>query len=105
MITVVQSAAFTRKCRGKYAETEIDDLVESIGLNPKQGHKLQLAGCVYRLAWSRGTKSKHEYDVYYIYQSARCPVLIVTIFKRGEKDVLSKVIACLAEEAMSGHST
>lgn len=99
MFTVVQSAAFTSKCKGKYSENEIDDLLESIAANPKNGHKLQSASCVYRHAWPSAVKSKHEYDVYYIYHSARCPVFIVNIFKRGEKDVLSKVITCLAEEA------
>jgi hypothetical protein len=99
MITVVPSTNFTSKCKGKYTEAEIDELIEAIGLNPKNGQKLQSANCVYRHPWTRASDSKYEYDVYYIYHSVSCPVLIVNIFRRGEKDVLSKVIACLADDA------
>jgi hypothetical protein len=87
------------KCTGKYTETEVEELIESIGQNPKNGHKLQSAGCVYRYGWSHSSKSKHEYDVYYVFHSVSSPVLIVNIFKRGEKDILTKVIACMAKEA------
>jgi len=100
MISVVASTTFISKCKGKYSETEIEELIETIGSNPKNGHKLQSVGCVYRHAWSRTANSKHEYDVYYVFHSASSPILIVNLFKRGEKDVLTKVIACLAEEAI-----
>lgn len=99
MISVVASTIFISKCKGKYSESEIEGLIETIGLNPKNGHKLQSAGCVYRHGWSRASNSKHEYDVYYVFHSVSSPVLIVNLFKRGEKNVLTKVIACLAEEA------
>ena len=79
----------------------IDDLIEAIAQSPTGGHKLQSVNCVYRHRWDKATNSKHEHDVYYVYHSARSPVLIVNIFKRGEKDVLSKVVACRADDALA----
>ena len=98
MITVTQSLSFSSKCRGKYSDAEIDELIEQIAHDPMAGHQLPATSCVYRLAWARTVQKKYEYDVFYVYHSPERPILIVNIFKKGATDVLSKVIATLTEE-------
>jgi hypothetical protein len=98
MISVVQSVAFSEKCKGKFSTVQIDELVERIASDPKSGHKLEAANCVYRLPLPASAKRKQEYDAYYVYHASRSPVLIVNIFRRGENDVLTKTVATLSDE-------
>jgi hypothetical protein len=94
----VQSLSFSSKCKGKYSEVEIDLLKDQIAHDPKAGHQLPSTNCVYRLAWARTVQHEYEYDVFYVYHSSQRPILIVNIFRKGEADALSKVIATITEE-------
>lgn len=100
MHTLVRSSEFESKVRNKYSEEVIDQVIDQLAMNPRQGKKFQATNNIYKIGLGGSVSNRHEYELVYYYESKQEPILIINIFKKNEKDVLSKAISNLVNEAL-----
>ena len=98
MPTVVQSRTLARKVQGKYAPDELDSVIDSLVDDPHSGELFSGAGNLYRIAIPATASNGHDYDLVYIHHSSDMPTFLVNIFRRDEKALLDKTLACLVLE-------
>ncbi len=98
MHTVIIGIEFQRKCKKKYDTDFIENIIEDISHNPKIGKKIQAVNNIFVLDIGYTKDKKHEYQLIYYYQGKNTPLFIITIFKKKEKDILSKIISSLITE-------
>lgn len=101
MLTVVELPEFSRKARSVLSEPEKDTLVDWLARKPESGDIIEDTGGVRKLRWSCGSKGKRGgARVIYYYRNRTMPLFLVTIYKKGKQDNLTKqqsaVIAKLA---------
>jgi len=100
MQTVISSKEFIKKAKNKYSAESIENIIEKISLNPKIGKKFNLVNNIYKLDIGFSEKKKYEYSLVYRYQGKNKPIFIVNIFKKKEKDLITKIINCLITEIL-----
>ena len=98
MHTIIISLSFQKKVKGKYDSEHIDSIIEKLSFNPRIGKKFEAVNNVFKFDLGFTTNKKSEYSILYIYQGKSQPLFIVNIFKKKEKDLLSKVINSLVDE-------
>jgi len=98
MHTIINSLGFQRKIKGKYDSEYIDSIIEKLSINPRIGKKFEAVNNVFKYELGFTTNKKSEYSILYIYQGKSQPLFIVNIFRKKEKDLLSKVINSLVDE-------
>ena len=98
MHTIVISLGFQKKVKGKYDSEYIDSIIEKLSFNPRIGKKFEAVNNVFKFDLGFTTNKKSEYSILYIYQGKSQPLFIVNIFRKKEKDLLSKVINSLVDE-------
>ncbi|GAA3642296.1 hypothetical protein [Flavivirga jejuensis] len=98
MHTIINSINFQNKIKGKYSSEYIESICEKLSVNPRIGKKFMAVNNVYKLDIGLTLNKKTEYSLVYYYQSKNTPVFIINIFKKKEKDILSKVINSLIVE-------
>ena len=98
MQTTINSISFQNKLKGKYSSEFIESVIEKLSENPKLGKKFLAVNNVYKLDLGLTLNKKTEYSLVYYFQNKNEPIFIINIFKKKEKDILSKVISCLISE-------
>lgn len=98
MHTIIIGLEFQKKSKRKYDADYIEGIIEDISHNPKIGKKIQAVNNIYLLDIGYTKDKKHKYQLVYYYQGKNTPLFIITIFKKKEKDLLSKIISSLIIE-------
>lgn len=95
--SVVEFAAFRNGAAKLLSADEREDLLKKVSENPKAGREFEGTGGVRILKWPEPTKGKKEKVVLgYYYGDGSTPVLLVTLRKGNEPNMLSKIIRGLA---------
>ncbi len=98
MHSTINSKNFQEKIKGKYSVEFIESIIEELSANPKLGKKFLAVNNIYKLDIGLTINKKTEYNLVYHYENKNEPIFIINIFKKKEKDVLSKVINTLISE-------
>ena len=100
MHTVVFSNALMNKAKGKFSTELIDKIVDQISENPKIGKKINLVNNLYLIELGNTINNKNEYSLVYYYENKNFPIYLINIFKKKEKDLLTKIISDLANNTI-----
>lgn len=98
MHTTITSVGFQKKVKNKYHSDYIERIIETVSLNPHVGMSFNAVNNIFILALDFTINKKAEYNLVYYYQGKNQPLYIINIFKKKEKDVLSKIITSLIDE-------
>ncbi len=77
---------------------KIDELSAQIAFNPKIGKKFQNVNNIYKISIGLAKENKGEYNLVYFYNNKLNPIYLINIFRKNEKDILSKVVETLIQE-------
>ena len=95
MRTVIEFPEFIKKAEKEFNEDEREKIVFLLSNNPKAGNKLENFGGIRKLEWSRKGKRNTEYNIYFHPGTNNLPLVIISIFKKGEKLILNKIVEIL----------
>lgn len=98
MHTIIESKAFQIKVKDKFSDDIIETILEKISNNPKIGKKFESVNNLFKIKMGLTLNKKYEYELVYFYQSKSEPIFIVNLYKKKEKDILSKVVSTLVNE-------
>ena len=95
LTSVVQTSFFLRNAEKRFGgEEKVDELVDMLARNPRLGKKISQVNSIFKLGDIPGS----DFDIYYFYESKRLPLVFICSYRKGTKDVLSKVLSALVEE-------
>lgn len=100
MHTILLSKSIKIKLKGKFSEEQVEQIIERIHLNPTIGKRLEGVSNVYKYELGLGLTGKSEYTLYYFYKGKSKPILLINIFKKDEKEILSKLIEVLISDTL-----
>ena len=95
MHTIIPFQVFSEKAKQKYTADEIESVIDLLAENPHAGKKLQACNNIFQLDMQGDAKGKHVYQLYYYYENTKKPLYLINIYRKGEKDILSKIISVL----------
>jgi hypothetical protein len=96
-ISVVEYASFRSKASRLVSEEERAALIEFLAANPRAGKEYDGTGGVRHIRWPIAeNKKKDQVEVGYYYGDGSTPILLVSLIKTTEGNLLSKVIRGLA---------
>ena len=98
MQTIINNKRFEKKIKGKYSPEYIESIIEKLSYDPKMGKKFNAVNNLFKLGIGLTTTKKAEYSLVYYYSNKNEPIYIINIFKKREKDLLSKVIFNLVND-------
>ena len=98
MHTTITSITFQNKVKGKYDSDYIESMIEKISREPRMGKKFTAVNNIFKVDLGYTLNQRYEYSLLSCYREKNQPIFIVNIFKRKEKDLLSKVISSLVTE-------
>lgn len=98
MHTIINSLKFQEKIKGKYDSDYIESICEKISDTPRIGKKITSVNNLFKLDIGYTINHKYEYNLIYCYEGKNIPIFIINIYKKKEKDILSKIISNLIEE-------
>jgi len=100
MHTVINSIVFQKKVEGKYTDEYIDEIANEIAFNTNIGKKLITVNNIYKIGLGDTIQKKGAYNLYYYCNSKKEPILLINIYKKKEKDIITKLINDLVVEAL-----
>ena len=92
------------KINGKFTPNFFEKIIDSVSENPKIGKKLMSVNNLYLLELGNTIDKKSEYNLAYYFENKNFPIYLINIFKRKEKDILTKIISNLANEKIGNLS-
>lgn len=94
--TVIEYTEFTKKADRIFGTEERERMVTFLSENPKAGKELENFGGIRKLNW----KNNADYNIYFYSGTKNLPLVIIGIFKKGEKMILDKIIEILIYSKM-----
>ena len=104
MQTVIYNKEIYNKINGKFNPNFFEKIIDSVSENPKIGKKLMSVNNLYLLELGNTIDKKSEYNLAYYFENKNFPIYLINIFKRKEKDILTKIISNLANEKIGNLS-
>ncbi|MBK9635931.1 MAG: hypothetical protein IPO64_15990 [Bacteroidetes bacterium] len=104
MQTVIYNKEIYNKINGKFTPNFFEKIIDSVSENPKIGKKLMSVNNLYLLELGNTIDKKSEYNLAYYFENKNFPIYLINIFKRKEKDILTKIISNLANEKIGNLS-
>ncbi len=98
--TTVEYKEFRKSCE-KHLGAEQNQLIANyLSENPKLGELVNETGGIRKLQWPTNTKHKDEVKgvIYYYYKDRSNPVYLISVFRPGVKQALSKVIELIVTQ-------
>lgn len=90
-VGVAELKSFSNAAKGVLPEAEIDELIVFLALSPKSGVLIPGTGGMRKLRWkARGKGKRGGARVIYYYHSQNIPLVLVTVFSKGERVDLSQ---------------
>lgn len=94
--TVIEHAEFIKKADKIFGADERGEIVEFLSENPKAGKELENFGGIRKMQW----KDFAEYNIYFHPGTRNLPLVVIAIFKKGEKLISDKIIEILIYKEM-----
>ena len=104
MQTVIYNKEIYNKINGKFTYNFFQKIIDSVSEKPKIGKKLMSVNNLYLLELGNTIDKKSEYNLAYYFENKNFPIYLTNIFKRKEKDILTKIISNLANEKIGNLS-
>lgn len=103
MQTVAETAYFSRRAEKRLSNDELYDAITMVATNPRCGALIEGTNGLRKVRFAVGSKGKSGgVRLVYYWFSENAPIFLLDVFKKGEKDNLSKaernVLAGLAEQ-------
>lgn len=95
MKTVIEFPEFASKAAREFGEAERENIVSFLSQNPKAGKPVENLGGIRKFEWHRKGRRDSEFNIYFHPGAGNLPLVIITIFRRGEKLVSNKLIEIL----------
>jgi len=91
MQTVAETAYFSRRAEKRLTADELWDAITMIASNPLCGDLIKETGGLRKVRFAAGSKGKRGgVRILYYPFSENAPIFLLDVFKKGEKDNLSK---------------
>ncbi len=91
MQTVAETAYFSRRAEKRLTADELWDAISMIATNPLCGDLIKETGGLRKVRFAAGGKGKSGgVRILYYWFSENAPIFLLDVFKKGEKDNLSK---------------
>ena len=95
MRTVVEFMEFIQKANKQFGEEAREDIVSLLSDNPKVGNSIETFGGIRKLEWHQKGRRGESFNVYFHPGSSNLPLVVISIFKKGEKMIFNKIIETL----------
>jgi len=95
MRTVIEFSEFIRKAERQFGGEEREKIVEFLSKSPKVGVSIDKFGGIRKLEWQQKGKRGEIFNVYFHPGSRKLPLVVISIFKKGEKMIFNKIIEIL----------
>lgn len=90
-VTIVETAAFIARAKGRMTDAERQALIDWVARNPGSGDLIEGGGGIRKLRFAVGERGKSGgIRVIYFYHSAALPVFLLTVFAKKERDDLNQ---------------
>jgi hypothetical protein len=95
MRTVIEYLEFAKKAEREFGDNERENIVSFLAQNPKAGKMLENFGGIRKVKWIRKGIKGSEFNIYFHSGLNNLPLVIIAIFKNGEKLIFDKIIEIL----------
>ncbi len=95
MRSVIEYPEFVKNAVKEFGEKGREEIVSLLSQNPKAGKKMEGFGGIRRLDWHQTGRRNHEYKVYFHPGNKNLPIAVISMFKKGEKLIMEKLIEIL----------
>ena len=95
MRSVIEYPDFVRRAIKEFGEAGREEIVTQLSDNPKSGVPLDHFGGIRKLDWPQPGRRGDAFAVYFHGGTRTFPLAIIALFKKGEKQVLDKLIETL----------
>ncbi len=91
MNTIVELPEFLRRSKKLLQETEREELIQFLAINPTSGVMLKGTGGIRKLRWRCGNRGKSGgIRVIYYFHNHNYPLFLLTVFSKKEKANIDK---------------
>lgn len=95
MRTVIEFSRFTQKAGTQFGEEERNEIISFLSANPKAGKPIENFGGIRKLEWHQKGKCGESFNIYFHPGSKNLPLVIISMFKKGERMIFDKIIEIL----------
>jgi hypothetical protein len=90
-IAVVETNAFVTRAERRMSEAERFAAIDMIGRDPERGVVIEGGGGIRKVRFAVGGRGKSSgVRIIYYFQDEDCPVFLLTVFAKNERDNLSR---------------
>ena len=93
--TVIEYKEFTTKAEKIFGAEERDAIISFLSANPKAGKELENFGGIRKLDWHQNGRRGEIFNIYFHPGSNNLPLVIISMFKKGEKMIFNKLVEIL----------
>lgn len=95
MRTVIEFPEFIQRAEKEFGEKERENIVSFLSENSKAGKCIENFGVIRKVEWHQKGRRGIIQNIYFHPGSNNLPLVIVSLFKKGEKLIFSKLIEIL----------
>ena len=95
MRTVIEFQEFVQKTNKEFGVEERENIVEFLSQNPKAGRSIGNFGGIRKVEWNQKGKQSKSFNIYFHPGSNNLPLVIISMFKKGERMIFNKIIEIL----------
>ena len=95
MQTVIEYPEFIQKGEKQFGEAEVEKIVAFLSANPKAGKPIERFGGIRKLEWHQKGRRGAIFNIYFHPGSNNLPLVIISMFKKGEKQIFNKLVEIL----------
>lgn len=91
IVTVVETATFVARAKGRMTDDERHAAIDMIAVNPESGPLIRGGGGLRKVRFGVGHRGKRGgLRIVYYYHTRERPVFLLTLFAKNEQDDLSR---------------
>ncbi len=98
MRSVIEFSDFIQKTERQFSAEEREQILTFLSENPKAGKTVENFGGIRKLEWHQKRRRGDIFNIYFHPGSNNLPLVIVSLFKKGEKLIFNKVIEILIHD-------
>lgn len=95
MRTVIEFPEFIQKADKQFGGEARENIISLLSKNPKAGRLIENFGGIRKLEWHQKGKRGESFNIYFHPGSNNLPLVVISMFKKGEKMIFSKIIEIL----------
>lgn len=93
--SVIEFTEFIQKADKQFGNDEREKIVAFLSANPKSGRPIENFGGIRKLEWNQKGKRGETFNIYFHPGSNNLPLVIISMFKKGEKMIFNKIVEIL----------